>query len=63
MIAAPVSKVHIDDVHSAAICKEIGQRLERYYSTEISSPSVELKRLLARLQQLDRRDESVSRGD
>jgi hypothetical protein len=53
MIARPASTVDIDDIHSAAICKEIGRRLDRYYKSEMSEPSPELEELLARLHQLD----------
>jgi len=62
MIAGPRSAVDIDVVHSAAICKEIGQRLERYYDSETSGTPAELERLLARLRQLDQQAESPSGG-
>jgi hypothetical protein len=62
MIAGPRSAVDIDDVHSAAICKAIGERLDRYYNSETSETPAELERLLARLRQLDERAEPTSAG-
>jgi hypothetical protein len=53
MIAGHASAVDIDDIHSAAICKEIGQHLDRYYRSELSETPPELEQLVARLHQLD----------
>jgi hypothetical protein len=53
MIARHASAVDIDDVHSAAIRKEIGQRLDRYYKSELPEAPAELEQLVARLRQLD----------
>jgi hypothetical protein len=56
MTASPAPPVEIDSVHSAAICKEVGERLDLYFRTEISDTSPELKQLLLRLRELDRGD-------
>jgi len=47
--------VEIDNIHSAAICREIGQRLELYFRKDApqTEASPELQRVLARLRQLD----------
>jgi hypothetical protein len=57
MMARHASAVDIDDIHSAAICKEIGQRLDGFYGSQLPEAPAELMLLLARLQQLDRQDE------
>jgi hypothetical protein len=56
MTARPAPPVEIDSVHSAAICKEVGQRLDLYFRKEISDTPPELKQLLLRLRELDRGD-------
>lgn len=50
---ATARHVEIDNIHSAAICREIGQRLELYFKKQLPEEPPELKRLLARLPQLD----------
>ncbi len=47
--------VDIDTNHSAAICREIGQRLDLYFRKDApaTEASPELGRLIARLKQLD----------
>jgi hypothetical protein len=46
--------VEIDNIHSAAICREIGHRLERYFANDTPpDASPELERLLERLRQRD----------
>ncbi len=62
MIASPAPPVEIDSVHCAAICKEVGHRLELYLSKEVPKTPPELERLLTRLQQLDRQDEEPNAG-
>jgi len=54
---AAARHVEIDNIHSAAICREIGQRLGLYFKKELLEEPPELKRLLARLPQLDKQDE------
>jgi hypothetical protein len=56
MIASPAPPVEIDSVHSAAICKEVGARLDLYFRKEIPDTPPELERLLLRLRELDRQD-------
>ena len=56
MIASSAPPVEIDSVHSAAICKEVGHRLELYFKKELPDTPPELERLLARLSQLDRQE-------
>jgi hypothetical protein len=57
MIASPAPSVEIDSVHSAAICKELGHRLDLYFRKEIPDTTrPELERLIARLRQLERQE-------
>ena len=56
MTASPAPPVEIDSVHSAAIRKEVGERLDRYFSKEMRDTPPELERLLRRLRELDRED-------
>ena len=56
MIASPAPPVEIDSIHSAAICKELGHRLELHFRKEAPDTPPELERLLARLRQLDRQE-------
>lgn len=56
MTASAAPPVEIDSVHSAAICKEVGERLDRYFSREMPDTPPELERLLLRLDELDRQD-------
>ena len=56
MTARSAPPVEIDSVHSAAICKEVGERLDRYFSKEISDTPPELARLVRRLCELDCQD-------
>jgi hypothetical protein len=60
MIAAVARHVEIDSTHSAAICREIGQRLDREFRKEAPELSPELERLLAQLQDIDWQDERQS---
>lgn len=53
MTASPTAPVEIDSVHSAAICKEVGERLDRYFSKEMPDTPPEQERLLRRLRELD----------
>jgi len=59
MMARTTPRVDIDSAHSAAICAEVGHRLELYFRKEITDTPKELERLLARLKELDR-DEAPS---
>ena len=54
MTASPAPPVEIDSVHSAAICKEVGERLDRYFGKAFSDMPPELERLFQRLRELDR---------
>ena len=56
MTTTAARHVEIDSTHSAAICREIGQRLDRQFKKEALEPSPELERLVARLRELDRQD-------
>ena len=56
MTASAAPPVEIDSVHSAAIRKEVGERLDRYLSGEMPDTPPELERLLQRLRELDRED-------
>jgi hypothetical protein len=57
MIARPAPSVEIDSVHSAAICREVGQRLDLYFRKEVPDTTPpELEQLMARLRQLDRQE-------
>jgi hypothetical protein len=57
MTTTAARHVDIDNNHSAAICREIGARLDLYFKKDAPAPqaSPELERLLARLRQLDER--------
>jgi hypothetical protein len=56
-ITAAARHVEIDSAHAAAICREIGQRLDRELKKEApEQPSPQLERLVARLRELDRQD-------
>ena len=55
MTTSAARHVEIDNIHSAAICREIGLRLDLYFKKDAppTEASPELERLLARLRQLD----------
>jgi hypothetical protein len=55
MTTTAARHVEIDSTHAAAICREIAQRLDRYFKKDApaASPSPQLEQLLARLRQLE----------
>jgi len=56
MVSSRLPTIELDSVHCSAICNEVGHRLDQYFKKDVTEPPPELKQLLARLKQLDRRD-------
>jgi hypothetical protein len=54
-----LAKVNLDSGHCRAICDEIGDRLRYSIKTDASELPMQLSRLLARFEQLDRQAPSV----